>query len=71
METRRVTDEGPPTGVAERRRYNRRSLPGEIGPPYFEVFERIALALEAIQHAMPDRSAAPPKPRRMPSPRAE
>lgn len=36
----------------ERRKYNRRSEPG-TQPPYFEVFERIALALEQISATMP------------------
>jgi hypothetical protein len=66
-----MTDEGPPTGVTERRRYNRRSQSGEMSPPYFEVFERIALALEAIQRSMPGPEIATPKPRRMPTPRSE
>lgn len=74
MESRRATDEGPPTGVPERRRYNRRTTPGEVSPPYFEVFERIAIALEEIQQAL----TSPPAPakarstgRRTPSPRSE
>jgi hypothetical protein len=71
VETRRVTDEGPPTGVTERRRYNRRTLPGEVSPPYFEVFERIALALEAIQQSLVEHDVAKPRGRRMPSPRSE
>ena len=35
--------------VSDRRRtYNRRRDDGDISPPYFEVFERIAVALENI-----------------------
>jgi len=35
--------------VSDRRRtYNRRTEDRELSPPYFEVFERIALALEHI-----------------------
>lgn len=33
---------------AERRRYNRRTAPSAVTPPYFEMFERIAVALEAL-----------------------
>jgi hypothetical protein len=33
---------------ADRRRYNRRSVPAAVTPPYFEMFERIAHALEAL-----------------------
>jgi hypothetical protein len=71
VETRRVTDAGPPSGVTDRRRYNRRTQSGELTPPYFEVFERIALALEGIQDLMPLQDAAKPKARRMPAPRSE
>ena len=36
--------------VNERRRtYNRRSDESEMSPPYFEVFERIASALERVE----------------------
>lgn len=35
-------------GTGERRRYNRRTT-SEATPPYFETFERIANALEAIR----------------------
>ena len=34
--------------TAERRRYNRRTT-SDVTPPYFETFERIALALEGIR----------------------
>lgn len=32
---------------ADRRRYNKRATP-EGSPPYYEVFERVAIALERI-----------------------
>jgi len=35
-----------------RRTYNRRQDDQEISPPYFEVFERIAVALEGIETAL-------------------
>lgn len=35
-------------GGDRRRRYNRRLEDRELSPPYFEVFERIAVALETI-----------------------
>lgn len=52
-------DEPPPSASTERRAgqrrvsdrrrtYNRRAEDRELSPPYFEVFERIALALEHI-----------------------
>lgn len=47
-------------GRAERRRnpdrrrtYNRRQDDRETSPPYFEVFERIAVALETIASTLP------------------
>ncbi len=43
----------------DRRRYNRRSTAGEPSPPYFEAFERIALALEGIQRALTPPPAPP------------
>jgi hypothetical protein len=57
--------------TSERRRYNRRSSTGtELTPPYYEVFERIAVALEGISTAMststtpqPARTARTPGPR--------
>lgn len=39
----------------DRRRYNRRQL-GVVAPPYFEVFERIASALEGIEQHLRNRS---------------
>jgi len=36
----------------DRRKYNRRSSATELSPPYFEVFERIAVALEDIRDAV-------------------
>jgi hypothetical protein len=42
---------GSPT---DRRRYNRRTDPtATTNPPYFEVFERIAIALESIAGTLP------------------
>lgn len=46
-----VTEERRTAGVPERRRYNRRVGP-DVSPPYYEVFDRIATALEGIQRAM-------------------
>ena len=46
-----IADERRAVGVPERRRYNRRIGP-EVNPPYYEVFDRIATALEGIQRAM-------------------
>ena len=38
---------------SERRRYNRRSASSEEAtPPYFEIFSRIASALEGIEHSL-------------------
>ena len=40
----------PERRISDRRRtYNRRADDREISPPYFEVFERIASALERIE----------------------
>lgn len=59
---------------AERRRYNRRTVPTAVTPPYFEMFERIALALEAlaataerIEQAQAKPAAAPRTRPRKPS----
>ena len=62
----------PPGGV-ERRRYNRRTGPAAPSPPYFEVFERIALALEGIQDAVGGRTGEQGERRGsgLPSPRGE
>ena len=47
----------PDRRVGERRRYNRRQTDSEQQtPPYFEVFERIAIALERLA----DRFATDP-----------
>lgn len=43
----------------DRRRYNRRTVPSEISPPYYEVFERIADALEGIEREL-HRAVLPP-----------
>jgi hypothetical protein len=51
-ERRRPTD--------RRRTYNRRETDRETSPPYFEVFERIAVALESIAASMrPDEVTLP------------
>jgi hypothetical protein len=39
-------------GPTERRKYNRRSSSSELSPPYFEAFERIAVALEEIRDTL-------------------
>lgn len=41
----------------ERRRYNRRSAEEPASPPYYEVFERIATALESIARSVSDERA--------------
>lgn len=41
---RQVTD--------EQRRYNRRAPVSDLSPPYYDVFERIALALEGVERAL-------------------
>lgn len=54
--------------VADRRRtYNRRAEDREVSPPYFEIFERIAIALEHIAASassgrvtLPDVHVRPP-----------
>jgi hypothetical protein len=51
-------DEPPPAGVPERRRYNRRTTTSEPSPPYFEVFERMAIALEGIQESLRNRETS-------------
>lgn len=54
-----MTEAGAPTTGAERRapgeqrRYNRRTPTAQASPPYFEVFERIAAALERIGDRLP------------------
>jgi hypothetical protein len=63
---RPATYDVPPGGV-ERRRYNRRTGPTAQNPPYFEIFERIALALEGIQDAVSQRPSGPG----LPTPRGE
>lgn len=50
----------------DRRRYNRRGAPDAASPPYYEVFERIALALESIDLSLrtpekPARTTARPR----------
>jgi hypothetical protein len=40
--------------VDRRRTYNRRQEDRELSPPYFEVFERIAVALEQIARELAD-----------------
>jgi hypothetical protein len=68
-----MTDEGPPANerrTTERRRYQRRRTE-DITPPYYEAFERMAVALEGIreqlagrsQIALPSDSTGPPAPR--------
>lgn len=38
------------------RRYNRRSPASDLPPPYYEVFTRIADALEGVERALAPRS---------------
>lgn len=45
MDSEQVSDRRAPAG--DRRRYNRRAGPA-VTPPYFEAFERIAIAMERI-----------------------
>lgn len=67
---------GPPSGeerrTGERRRYNRRRPEDAVTPPYYEAFERIAVALEDIRDQLATRTqislpkdpvTAPPPPR--------
>lgn len=42
---------------AQQRRYNRRAPAQDVTPPYYEVFARIATALEGIERALHDREA--------------
>ena len=49
----RATPAAPKQPTAsEGRRYNRRSGAGDETPPYFEVFSRIAAALEGIERTL-------------------
>ena len=43
-----------------RRTYNRRRDDSDVGPPYFEVFERIALSLEHIEEMLRARTVTLP-----------
>ena len=43
----------------ERRRYNRRTT--EVTPPYFDAFERIAVALEGIRDLLVSRAVVLPR----------
>ena len=45
--------------AAERRRYNRRTT-SDVTPPYFETFERIAVALEGIRNELARKPQQPP-----------
>jgi hypothetical protein len=50
----------PQPDGGRRRTYNRRSDDSEISPPYFEAFERIAVALEHIEQVLRSRSVTLP-----------
>lgn len=50
----------PAPAVPERRRYNRRSAAPAVSPPYYETFERIALALERIAQHLDQRQVRMP-----------
>lgn len=58
----------------ERRRYNRRTTAlSEAGPPYYEAFNRMATAMEAMQQSLEALAEAvrrqrPPGGRRLPDP---
>lgn len=71
-----MTDDGSADGgerrAGERRRYNRRRPEDAVTPPYYEAFERMAVALEGIREQLagrthislpPDPAAVPPSPR--------
>ena len=58
-------DMGEPTDagdkrVERRRTYNRRREDNQVVPPYFEVFERIAVSLEHIEVLLRDREVTLP-----------
>ena len=57
-------------GAPDRRRYNRRTPGADLNPPYYDVFERIALALEGIHDALSGQARPDPAPPGPPSPRA-
>lgn len=65
---------GERRAAGEQRRYNRRSPVSDVSPPYYEIFDRIALALEGVERALTDlvergvprsgsRTSGPPTPR--------
>ena len=71
-----MTDDAAADGAerraGERRRYNRRRPEDAVTPPYYEAFERMAVALEGIREQLaarthislpPDPTAVPPSPR--------
>ncbi len=45
--------------TSERRRYNRRRA-DEVSPPYYEAFERMAVALEGIRQELSRRQVVLP-----------
>jgi hypothetical protein len=45
---------------SDRRRYNRRTTAESVTPPYYEAFERIAVALERIASDLEQLGAVPP-----------
>jgi hypothetical protein len=51
--------DGEERRAGDRRRYNRRRAE-EVTPPYYEAFERMAVALEGIRSAMGSREIALP-----------
>jgi len=66
---RQVPADEPPGDVGEmtsdkrierRRTYNRRREDNQVVPPYFEVFERIAVSLEHIEVLLRDREVTLP-----------
>ncbi|MCW2601707.1 MAG: hypothetical protein JWM02_3536 [Frankiales bacterium] len=69
MAPNRPTAPDAPSGSGERRRYNRRSAATEQSPPYFEIFERIAIALEGIKESLADQPPTTSGRRPSPPPR--
>lgn len=48
-EARAMPGSGDRRQQGDRRKYNRRAGDGQVSPPYYEAFERIARALERIE----------------------
>jgi len=50
----------PEQRTGRRRTYNRRLEDREVAPPYFDVFERVAVALEHIEELLRAREVRLP-----------